>query len=83
MRFQFTLNMPSRSGNAVHQIVGEHRSNSLEELVGILKQTDFIILEEQYATADKLLEPAGKICISTAIIGKVKEYTSNRGFAKQ
>jgi len=48
MRFQITMNMPSRSGNSVHQIIGEHPANSLGELVDDLSNSDFIIVDEIY-----------------------------------
>jgi hypothetical protein len=77
MRFQITMNMPSRSGNPVHQIVGEHPAKSLEELVEILTHSDFIIVDEIYKDNEALrgvgnFYSVGKIAINPLFIGKVK-----------
>jgi PhoH-like ATPase len=44
------MNMPSRSGNSVHQIIGEHPAQSLEELTDALSDSDFIIVDEAQNT---------------------------------
>lgn len=77
MRFQLTMNMPSRSGNSVHQIIGEHPAKSLEELVDELSNSDFIIVDEIYKDNDggrgaANLYSVGKIAINPLFIGKIK-----------
>ncbi len=80
MRFQITMNMPSRSGNSVHQIIGEHPARDLEELVKILSQSDFIIVDEIYKDNDASrglgnFYSVGKIAINPLFIGKIKVFT--------
>jgi len=77
MRFQFTMNMPSRSGNQVHQIIGEHPAKSLQEMIEIISGSDFIVVDEIYK--DNNPPPGqpdfysvGKIAINPLFIGKIK-----------
>ena len=77
MRFQITMNMPSRSGNSVHQIIGEHPAKSLAELVEVLSASDFIIVEEIYKDNEAGrgvggFYGVGKIAINPLFIGKIK-----------
>ena len=79
MRFQFTLRLTSRAGHQVHQIVGEHESESLEELVQVLNDHDFIIVEEYYRDnsangVNGNLYAAGMVIMNTGLIGKVKVH---------
>lgn len=80
MRFQITMNMPSRSGNSVHQIIGEHPAKTLEELVDILSQSDFIIVDEIYKDNDAArgmgnFYSVGKLAINPLFIGKIKVFS--------
>lgn len=77
MRFQITMNMPSRSGNSVHQVIGEHPAKSLEEMVDLLSHSDFIIVDEIYKDNDAVRGAAnfysvGQIAINPLFIGKIK-----------
>lgn len=77
MRFQITMNMPSRSGNSVHQIIGEHPAKSLGELVEVLSNSDFIIVSEMYKDNDAPkgqgdFYGVGDIAINPLFIGKIK-----------
>lgn len=77
MRFQITMNMPSRSGNSVHQIIGEHPARDLEDLVDILSRADFIIVDEIYKDNEAArgmgnFYSVGKIAINPLFIGKIK-----------
>lgn len=76
MRFQITMNMPARSGSAVHQIIGDHPARDLGELVDILSNSDFIIVEELYKDNDPQrglgFFSAGQIAINPLFIGKIK-----------
>lgn len=77
MRFQITMNMPSRSGNSVHQIIGEHPAQSLEELTDALSDSDFIIVDEIYKDNESVrgagnFYSVGKIALNPLFIGKVK-----------
>lgn len=77
MRYQITMNMPSRSGNSVHQVIGEHPAKSLEELVDILSRSDFIIVDEIYKDNEAArgmgnFYSVGKLAINPLFIGKIK-----------
>lgn len=77
MRFQITMNMPSRSGNSVHQIIGDHPAKSLADLVDILSSSDFIIVDEIYKDNDSgkgygNFYSVGQIAINPLFIGKIK-----------
>ena len=80
MRFQITLNMPAKSGNLVHQIIGEHEAESLREFAEVLNDSQFVTVTEMYKDSDSgarlgNLYAVGEITINTALIGKVKVYT--------
>jgi len=72
MRFYITMNMPSRSGNSIHQVIGEHRAASLEEFHEILNDVDFIVVEEFYKNQSGGFYSVGGIVLNTMHIGKVK-----------
>lgn len=79
MRFQITMNMPSRSGNSVHQIIGEHPAQSLEELAEEMSDSDFIIVDEIYKDSVASggvgnFYSVGKIALNPLFIGKVKVF---------
>ena len=76
MRFQITMNMPSRSGNAVHQIIGEHPATTLEAFVRELSTNDFVIVEEFYRRAEsRSYDSHGQIAINHMFVGKIKPFT--------
>ena len=80
MRFQITMNMPSRNGNGVHQIIVEHKgSTNLAEFVHVINDTNFVVVNEFYKDNDSAGKGSnyyseGPICLNTAFIGKIKEY---------
>lgn len=77
MRYQITLNMPSRSGALVHQITCEHPAETLQELVNAMDGEEFIIVEEFYknnaipAGEKDHITQKGPIALSTMQIGKI------------
>ena len=80
MRFQITLNMPAKSGNLVHQIIGEHPAETLREFTEILNESQFVTVVEMYKDSDSgarlgSIYAVGEITINTGLIGKVKAYT--------
>lgn len=82
MRFLITLNMPSYSGNLVHQINAEHPAESLEEFVDILTSNDFVIIEEFYKDQQTGMDNSrGKMAINYRFVGKVK--VMNSGYESQ
>lgn len=79
MRFQITMNMPSRSGNSVHQIIGDHPARDLAEMVDIISSSDFIIVDEIYKDNDSgrgngNFYSVGKLAINPLFIGKIKVF---------
>jgi len=72
MKFFITMNMPSRNGGSVHQIIGDHESGSLEEFNYILNESEFVLVEEFYTKPDGSLFSVGEIILNTMHIGKVK-----------
>jgi hypothetical protein len=73
MRFQVTMNMPSFTGNLVHQVIAEYPVDSLEEFTKALSETDFLIVEEWYRDNEtKELYVAGEVAINPLMVGKVK-----------
>jgi len=81
MRFLITLNMPSRKGELVHQVVCEHQSGSMEEFLEALQENDFLLVQEFYRKADSFgFFPVGPMILNTMHIGKVKlEASEERG----
>ena len=75
MRFQITLNMPSRAGNPVHQIIGDSKARSLEELVEELSDSAFVIVREVYKDQESgEYYPVGDVAINPSVIGKIKVF---------
>ena len=81
MRFLFTMNMPSFTGHLVHQVIGDHAAECIEELLENLEASDFIIVDEIYKDAETKGAGAryytkGQIVLNCMHIGKVKEFTT-------
>jgi hypothetical protein len=78
MRFQITLNMPAKSGNLVHQIIGEHEAESLREFTDILNESSFVTVVEMYKDTEGAratsLYAVGELTLNANLIGKVKAY---------
>ena len=73
MRFLITLNMPSRKGELVHQVICDYPVSSIEELLEELNERDFIIAEEFYRKPDNAgFYSVGLMILNTMHIGKVK-----------
>lgn len=73
MRFLVTMNMPSYSGNLVHQMNVEHASSSLEEFVDALTKEDFVIVEEFYRDTQTGADNSrGMTAINHRYVGKIK-----------
>jgi len=74
-----TLNMPTRQGNQVHQVIAEHPANSLTEFVQAMGEAEFIIVSELYRDNDapertSQYYSVGEIAINPAFVGKVKVF---------
>jgi len=75
MRFQITLNMPSRAGNPVHQIICDHAASSLAHFVDEMQELGFIIVSEIYRDGDTgEFYAVGDIAINARWVGKVKVF---------
>lgn len=78
MRFQFTLSMASRAGSPVHQVLGEHPAKSLSELLEVICDNPFIMVEEIYKDSEAgrngSFYGVGELLINTNVIGKVKVH---------
>lgn len=73
MRFLVTMNMPSRKGEMVHQIVCRYPVESIESFLEVINESDFILVEEFYRKPDNAgFFPVGMVIINTMHIGKVK-----------
>ena len=73
MRFLITMNMPSHSGKAVHQMQVEHSSKTLDEFTKTLSEKDFVIVEEFYkARETDGYESRGQVAVGYRHIGKIK-----------
>ena len=79
MRFLVTLNMPSRKGELVHQIVCRYPVDSIEGFLDAINDNDFILVEEFYRKPDNAgFFAVGMIILNTMHIGKVKLETSGQ-----
>lgn len=73
MRFFITLNMPSRKGELVHQVVCEYPVASINQFLDVLNDYDFILVEEFYRKPDgQGFYSVGMMILHTMHIGKVK-----------
>jgi hypothetical protein len=78
MRFLVTMNMPSRKGEMVHQIVCRYPVESIESFLDVINESDFILVEEFYRKPDNAgFFPVGMVIINTMHIGKVKVELSS------
>lgn len=78
MRFLVTMNMPSRKGEMVHQIVCRYPVESIEGFLEVINESDFILVEEFYRKPDNAgFFPVGMVIINTMHIGKVKMELSS------
>lgn len=79
MRFLITMNMPSYSGNLVHQMNVEHQSKSLEEFVEALSKEDFVVVEEFYRDPQTGADNSrGMTAINHRYVGKIKTLPQYR-----
>ena len=73
MRFLITMNMPSRKGELVHQVICEYPVSSIEGFLDAINDADFILVEEFYRKPDNAgFYSVGMMVLNTMHIGKVK-----------
>ena len=87
MKFLITMNMPARSGSAIHQIMAEHPATSLQEFILQLEEDNFVIVEEFYKDQQSpKFSPhyysAGITAINQRYVGKVKLMTGDQFLRK-
>lgn len=76
MLFHFTMNMSTRGGSPVHQVIGDAPVNSLDELLDLMAEGDFLIVTEFYVEHEggkRSLTDKGPIALNPMFIGKIKE----------
>lgn len=73
-RFSFTMNMPAKNGNSVHQVVADHPSASLDDIKYALSEHDFLNVEEMYRDLNGDYYSKGRILLNYRHIGKVKIF---------
>lgn len=73
-RFLFTINMASKGGNVVHQVIGEYDCDTVEGMCEVLNENDFIVVREFYREGPDSFHGrfVGEVCLNTMMIGKVK-----------
>ena len=77
MRFQLTLNMPSRSGNPIHQIIADVNVPTIKKFVEMLNEDQFVMVMEIYRDGDSgSYYEVGELAINSNIVGKVKVFNS-------
>lgn len=75
MRFLITMNMPSRAGNPVHQIIGDSSARSLEEFLEELQESAFVVVREIYKDPESgEFYPVGDVALNPNVIGKIKVF---------
>ena len=78
MRFLLTLNMPSASGNLVHQVNAEYPVDSLEAFVEALTHNEFVIIHEYYRDQNTREDiNRGFVAINYRYVGKIKIINAN------
>lgn len=78
MKFVITMNMPSSQGFLIHQIILEHKSESISEFCDLMNDETFIFGRQIYKRSDNdgnfVFVDRGDIILNTNHIGKVQEY---------
>lgn len=73
VKFFFTMNMQSRSGNPTHQVIGEVQGiSSLDRLIEVLQDQEFLLIEEFYKDPQGGYYSRGMTVLNTMHIGKIK-----------
>jgi hypothetical protein len=76
MRFQITMNMPSRAGNPVHQIICDYDAEGLAEFVDDLQESGIMVVREIYKDGESgQYYQVGEVAVNSRWVGKVKVFT--------
>jgi hypothetical protein len=74
------MNMPSRKGELVHQVVCEYPTSSIEGFLEAVNDADFILVEEFYRKPDNGgFYSVGMVILNTMHIGKIKAEDRGSG----
>lgn len=71
-RFLITMNMPTRNGSPIHQVICEHEAQSVSDFIKVMGYAEFLIVEELYRDAGGNYFNAGKVALNKKHIGKIK-----------
>jgi hypothetical protein len=79
MKFSFTLNLPSKAGYPVQNVIGEVEGvNSVQELAETINNEQFIVVKEVYRNPEMGTHfEVGTLILNTNMIGKIKPYHVN------
>jgi hypothetical protein len=79
MKFSFTLNLPSKAGYSVQNVIGEVEGvNSVQELAETINNEQFIVVKEVYRNPEMGTHfEVGTLILNTNMIGKIKPYHVN------
>jgi hypothetical protein len=67
------MNMPSRKGELVHQVICEYPAKGIEDFLEAINENEFILVEEFYRKPDNAgFYSVGMMILNTMHIGKVK-----------
>ena len=71
-RFLITMNMPTRNGSPIHQVICEHEARSVADFLLAVAEEEFFTVEELYRDASGNYFNAGIVALNIAHIGKIK-----------
>lgn len=71
-RFLITMNMPTRNGSPIHQVICEHEALSVADFIRGMGYAEFLIVEELYRDQGGNYFKAGKVALNVKHIGKIK-----------
>lgn len=79
-RFLITMHMPTGSSqNLVHQVIGDHPAQTLQEFCEVLNNDAFVVVRQYYFVSDRITKEKGwrdrgDLILNTNHIGKVAVY---------
>lgn len=71
-RFLITMNMPTRNGSPIHQVICEHEAKTVADFLKTVGDAEFFTVEELYRDASGNYFSAGVVALNVAHIGKIK-----------
>jgi hypothetical protein len=71
-RFLITMNMPTRSGSPIHQVICEHPAKTVSDFILSIGEEEFFTVEEFYRDNAGNYFSAGMVALNVAHIGKIK-----------